>query len=545
MDGRETFQQRLFGCPPGARVYAVLDPAYAGFIYDHLPNGSSDSCCLWRETTEPPSEPAPYLVRLHPGSPLVGALEKTGKQTWGVFLWSCAEIGALRKHLRRMMMPRFENGSMGYVRFFGCGMFPIMLTAEDVGALPTVFGPVDAFLFGGKQWWCREGTEPDDRLIIRRRPPPDGRISSQKGPIRLGGGYSDLFSKDLRCCCVPLIDELNTIEDLLDQRPELVLSYAGGKIREMVRDVYEEAYEINLYCYYSSYSLCEESLRLGVNVLQQGFFGSVLEDTLMEPRSKARHVFWMCQEARALGGFAKEAPLSERLDALSAKKPVFPFADYATDRLSGLQCERAWVEYFRTLAGMVGDVSEWGPFIPLDMSGNPFFTAKCEAKNKAFRVILHGDDTSAGCPLEAPPLDLDTEDDDLSPRELNESLFETCPGCTVGDPGHSAHVFWHEDIFDHPYEDYRYDGFTIVVCMTEPGIRLAAMMTALFLYMDYPSFQKVMDRLGKANDDLVQEKGSRAVHVPEDFSALLQEAAPDVSMDQWREWVSAAYTAML
>lgn len=90
---------------------------------------------------------APYLVQLPAASRLFQPLLEQGwGQSWGVFLSSRQPFADVRKHFRRFLLVRFEDGREAYFRFYDPRVLRLYLPTCTAVEIEKFFGPVAQFL---------------------------------------------------------------------------------------------------------------------------------------------------------------------------------------------------------------------------------------------------------------------------------------------------------------------------------------------------------------------------------------------------------------
>jgi hypothetical protein len=131
-----------------AEIYAILDAARDPRIYQGIRHDSPEAyCSLYRgEQAEELQEVAPYLVRLHPETPLTRWLIDLGwGESWGIFLESSASMRELRRHFRRFLMVYDEEGKPLYFRYYDPRVLRLYLPTCNGAELHMLFGPVDRY----------------------------------------------------------------------------------------------------------------------------------------------------------------------------------------------------------------------------------------------------------------------------------------------------------------------------------------------------------------------------------------------------------------
>ena len=142
----EDLQAHLFP-GDGQNTYAILDGASCEDLLTKLAEFGPESICLYAgELDAEVREVAPYLVELLPGHPFAEWLlaEGPGKH-WGVFVQSTAELRAMRKHLRTLLLVKSPQGQTLYFRYYDPRVLSIFLPTAEKPELDAVFGPATYF----------------------------------------------------------------------------------------------------------------------------------------------------------------------------------------------------------------------------------------------------------------------------------------------------------------------------------------------------------------------------------------------------------------
>ncbi len=151
----------LFPAPPPSpggeasspSVYAVLDGARDDRIYKAVYESRLEYECLFAgELPYQLTLAAPYLVRLDAAAPFTRWLLEEGfGRSFGVFAWSGADIEALRRHFRRLLQVKDEDGKKLYFRFYDPRVLRVYLPTCSSSELKEVFGPVGRFVVEGAE----------------------------------------------------------------------------------------------------------------------------------------------------------------------------------------------------------------------------------------------------------------------------------------------------------------------------------------------------------------------------------------------------------
>ena len=140
--------------PAGVRnppsVWALLDLARNRRIYQVLFESRLEFLCLYSGRLPRRLEmAAPHMVELLPGHRLVDRLIEEGwGQSWGVFV-TIHDPTALRRHLRRFLKVRHEDGRELLFRFYDPRVLRVYLPTCRPDELAQVFGPVSSYLTEG------------------------------------------------------------------------------------------------------------------------------------------------------------------------------------------------------------------------------------------------------------------------------------------------------------------------------------------------------------------------------------------------------------
>ncbi len=141
----------LWSLARGDPLWAVLDGAQDERISTWVRGGSSLWGCLYAgELAKELEEVAPYFVRFLPGrAEPVRLLENGWERAWGVFAVTTAPQAELRRHLRRHLRVRTEEGKTLLLRWYDPRVLRIYLPTCNTRELKQFFGPVRAFIGEG------------------------------------------------------------------------------------------------------------------------------------------------------------------------------------------------------------------------------------------------------------------------------------------------------------------------------------------------------------------------------------------------------------
>jgi hypothetical protein len=128
------------------RLFAVLDSCDAPQVHarvDALGPEAAPSLYQGRAAGELWNV-APHLVKV--GEALLGWIEGAlVGEPWGVFVVGDLELGALRAHLRTLLVVRTEEGEHLYFRYYDPRVLQLFLPTCLPGEVREFFGPVEAF----------------------------------------------------------------------------------------------------------------------------------------------------------------------------------------------------------------------------------------------------------------------------------------------------------------------------------------------------------------------------------------------------------------
>jgi hypothetical protein len=145
---RQQIEQALW--PAGgaaASVWAVLDLARDRRIHAALLESRLEYLCLYSGRLPRELElAAPHMVELLPGHRLLDRLFGEGwVRHWGVFV-RIGDPTQLRRHLRKLLRVRDEEGRRLLLRFYDPRVLGPFLRSCDAEQLRTFFGPVGHWL---------------------------------------------------------------------------------------------------------------------------------------------------------------------------------------------------------------------------------------------------------------------------------------------------------------------------------------------------------------------------------------------------------------
>jgi predicted component of type VI protein secretion system len=129
-------------------LFALFDAARDPRIFALLNGSGTESKSLYEGAEgDKLAMYAPYLVRLPQQSPLLDTLIREGwGMSWGVFLVADQPLADVRKHFRRFLMVKAEDGPEMYFRFYDPRVLRAFLPACTPAEVREFFGPVRSFL---------------------------------------------------------------------------------------------------------------------------------------------------------------------------------------------------------------------------------------------------------------------------------------------------------------------------------------------------------------------------------------------------------------
>jgi hypothetical protein len=132
----------------GTYTYAILDGASIPDLLDALDTHQPEYVCLYAGELEPDVEEcAPYLVRLDPDSEFTRwVIDEGWGKHWGIFATSPADLRALRKHLRSLLLVKSPEEKTLYFRYYDPRVLNLYLPTAERRELLEIFGPLKNFL---------------------------------------------------------------------------------------------------------------------------------------------------------------------------------------------------------------------------------------------------------------------------------------------------------------------------------------------------------------------------------------------------------------
>jgi hypothetical protein len=155
----QAHDQPLFAIVDAARdVKALAAVRQSGEYYESLFDGKLGAAT---------AEAAPYLIAIPKNSPLLGTLLRMGwGRSWGVYFNSFLPFSEARKHLRRFLMVRSDDGREMYFRFYDPRVLRVFL--------PTCTVPEAMQFFGALSCYMMEAEDP--KRITQFNCTPDGLV---------------------------------------------------------------------------------------------------------------------------------------------------------------------------------------------------------------------------------------------------------------------------------------------------------------------------------------------------------------------------------
>ena len=133
-------------------LYGIVDTAIDDRLYDILqaePDLSEVTCLYDGAAAIRYARYAPYLLKLHDGSPLLQRwLHEGWTQHWGIFLSSEARSKELKRHLKKFMQATDHQNRAVWVRFDDPRVLPNWLQGLHPGHLADWFGGATLIVCG-------------------------------------------------------------------------------------------------------------------------------------------------------------------------------------------------------------------------------------------------------------------------------------------------------------------------------------------------------------------------------------------------------------
>ena len=152
-------EQPLFAIVDAARdVKALAAVRQAREYYESLFDGQLGAAT---------AEAAPYLVAIPKNSPLLQTLLRLGwGRSWGVYFTSFLPFAEARKHLRRFLIVRSDDGREMYFRFYDPRVLRVFLPTCTVPEAMQFFGPLSFYMMEAE----------DPKRITQFNCTPDGLV---------------------------------------------------------------------------------------------------------------------------------------------------------------------------------------------------------------------------------------------------------------------------------------------------------------------------------------------------------------------------------
>jgi hypothetical protein len=166
-------------------LYAVLDGARDPRIRAWLHDTRAPCWCLYRGTLPHSLEDAaPWLLRLVPGYSYVEEFFARGwNRSWGILLACAAPSRELRRHLRRFLRVRTEDGRILLFRYYDPRVLRLYLptcTPAEIGAF---FGPVSSMIAEASDPFAAHVFRPGKKgLDARLLQIPRASLTGEPGP---------------------------------------------------------------------------------------------------------------------------------------------------------------------------------------------------------------------------------------------------------------------------------------------------------------------------------------------------------------------------
>ena len=130
----------------GGDVYAVLDAARDPRVYGAVEGSGLPHACLYDgKLPAELAEAAPHLVRLRADRPFTAKLLADGwGDSWGCFMTTSLALPELRRHLRRFLRVKNEDGKTLVFRYYDPRVLRVYLPTCTPEELKTFFGPITA-----------------------------------------------------------------------------------------------------------------------------------------------------------------------------------------------------------------------------------------------------------------------------------------------------------------------------------------------------------------------------------------------------------------
>jgi hypothetical protein len=129
-------------------LYALLDAARSPMVLALLRDCKERHQSLYEGVQgELLAQFAPFLVQLPPASPFLDTLVREGwGKSWGVYLTCSGPFEEVRKHFRRFLLVKTEEGKELYFRFYDPRVLRVYLPTCTPQEIREFFGPLICYL---------------------------------------------------------------------------------------------------------------------------------------------------------------------------------------------------------------------------------------------------------------------------------------------------------------------------------------------------------------------------------------------------------------
>jgi hypothetical protein len=147
------FPSPAIGSEPQLSVVAVLDGARDERIYRAVYDSRLPYECLFAgDIPYELAQAAPYLVHLDPGAAFTRWLIEEGwGKSFGIFAWTRADTETLRRHFRRLLQIKDEDGRRLFFRYYDPRVLRLYLPTCTAAELHEVLGPLRRLLAEGPE----------------------------------------------------------------------------------------------------------------------------------------------------------------------------------------------------------------------------------------------------------------------------------------------------------------------------------------------------------------------------------------------------------
>ncbi len=110
--------------------FAVIDAAQDPALHGLVTRSRSHTCLFSGELAPVLAAASPWLVRLRPGEALLENWKTKGRgKNWGIMCRSDRTLPELRKHFRKFLRARLDNGRYALFRFYDPRVFNVYIRA--------------------------------------------------------------------------------------------------------------------------------------------------------------------------------------------------------------------------------------------------------------------------------------------------------------------------------------------------------------------------------------------------------------------------------